>query len=414
MYKNIVFIITNYYYYILKNSLQILNIFNKTDLEYIISYIKLDNNTEIEEYSKNIKQILLNSINNLTKEKLLCKIDFFLHSQIFPNIDKSLYINPLTIINKNKITFELLSMFFRTILYDSVLEYYLHKKRDVIYYQKYDNLKLNSEEDFINVYKIINYLEEDINIFYRKVYLPFYVNIINKLDNHADYIFPMIIDNNILVSGVINDKICDSAGSNTDLIQYKLEEMYSEPFIKNLYTKSEIQQLEDILNNEKLNSLIRQKKIKLSKNFQEMLKNIVEKKDYKNLQDYVKKIFIVQDNEEKIDVDKIANIVSSQDNKKFLEYFIDKIIYNEHLNNNNSKEIISMIDTIFDKILSHDYNHNSLNLENEDIKFILMLETLNTLKSNSLQMPSTSNITLNVYKDINKATVNDNEIQIDY
>jgi hypothetical protein len=491
MYKNIVLIITNYYYYILKNSLQVLNILNKSDLEYILSYIKREDEN-IEEYFKKIKYILINSINNLTKEKILYKIDFFLNTKIFPSVNKSIYINPVNIINKNKITLELLQIFFRTILYDSILEYYLNKTRDVNYYKKYDNLKLNTEEDFINIYKIINYLEEDINIFYKNIYLPFYVNIINKLDHDVDYIFPMIIENNILVSGVINDKefkICDKecikviesndynntekalnitaanavntsantvnttsntvnttantvnttantvnfernserntaitdienfiAGraGNPEIIMNKLEEMYNEPYIKNLYTKTEIEQLESILNNEKLNSLIKQKKIKLSKNFQEMLKNITEKKDFKNIQDYVKKIFIVQDNKENINIDKIANIIDSNlgNNKNFLEYFIDKIIYNDNLNNNG--EVISMIDNIFDKILTHDYNHNSLNLENEDIKFILMLETLNALKSNNLQMPSTSNITVNVYKDIDKAKINNNEIQIDY
>lgn len=391
-----------------------LHLFNKQDIDYILSYITQESPIDLDEYVKNIKQILLNSINNLSKDKMIYKIDFFLSSKIFPSIDKSIYINPINIINKEKITVELLNIFFRTILLDAIFEYYLNKTVDIKYYQKYDNLKLENGEDIMNIYKIINYLEDDIDRFYRNIYLPFYVNIINKLDNHADYIFPIIVDNNVLLSGVINDKI---GGAETDLIKYKLEEMYSEPYIKNLYTKSEIEQLENILNNEKLNRLIKQKKIKLSKNFQNILKNVVSKEknlNAKDLEDYVKKIFIVQDNENNINTDKIYNVLKTHnDSTKFLEYFIDKIVYNENLNNNN-KDMVSMIDNIFDKILSHDYNHNSLNLDNEDIKFILMLETLNTLKSNNLQLPSTSNITLNVYKDINKAKVNNDEIQIDY
>lgn len=413
----------------LKINLQVLKVFNRTDLNYILSYIKkdIDNNTKInkniEEYSKNIKQILIHSINHLSKDKILHKIDFFLNSKIFSSIDKSIYINPVNIINKDKITPELLSIFFRTILFDAILDYYLNHKADLLYYKKYDNsLNIKSEAEIMKIYKIINYLEEDINIFYKNIYLVFYVNLINKIDHKADYIFPMIIDNDILLSGVINNEInfdnnANNAGASTEIIKNTLENMYSEPYIKNLYTKTEIKQLEEILNNQKLNRLIKLKKIRLSKDFQIMLKNIISNKDNlgaKDLEDYVKKIFIVQDNEENIDTGKISEIINSiSDNKKFLEYFVDKIIYNEHLNN-NSKDIVSMIDTVFDKILTHDYNHNSLNLENEDIKFILMLETLNTLKSNNLPSPKTSNVTLNIYKDINKAKVNNDEIEINY
>lgn len=421
MYNNIISIISNYYYYMLKINLQVLKLFNKTDLNYILDYIKKDidnhtnNNKNIDEYSKHIKQILLHSVNHLSKDILIQKIDFFLNTKIFSSIDKSIYINPVNIINKDKITLELLSVFFRTVLFDAILDSYFKHKIDVLYYKKYDNnLNIKNEDEIMKIYKIINYLEEDINIFYKNTYLSFYVNLINKIDHQADYIFPMIIDNDILLSGVINNE--EKAGASTELIKNTLENMYSEPYIKNLYTKSEIRQLEEILNNEKLNRLIKLKKIRLSKDFQIMLQNIISNKENlgaKDLEDYVKKIFIVQNNEENIDTSKISDVLNSiSDNKKFLEYFVDKIIYNEHLNNNN-KDIVSMIDNVFDKILTHDYNHNSLNLENEDIKFILMLETLNTLKSNNLPSPK-SNVTLNIYKDINKAKVNNEEIEINY
>lgn len=434
MYDNINTIIISYYYSVLNLNLQILNIFKKEDKYFILSYITKDIEN-VENFTKILKSVLAKNINNLSKDKILDKINLFMNTQIFSNIDKSNYINPICIINKNKIPIDILSLFFQTILYDCIIQIYLNKKIDVKYYNKYNTLILDDPGEILKIFKIINYLRNDIINFYKKTYLSFYVKIVNKIDRHADYIFPMLIDNSLVMSGIINEKsfeICtednecltitendnEKIGGNVELIKNKLQEMSYEPYIKNLYTKSEIETIENILNNEKLNSLIRQKKIRLSKNFQKILKDITKKnKQIDNLEEYVDEIFIVQDNPDHINTKKISEILKNNPNsEKFIEYLIDKIVYNEHLNNESHSEIISLIDHVFDKILNHDYNHNSLNLEDNDIKFILMLETLNALKSNNL--PTTpngnSNIILNVYKDIDSAKINNNEIKLNY
>lgn len=434
MYDNINTIIISYYYSVLNLNLQILNIFKKEDKYFILSYITKDIEN-VENFTKILKSVLAKNINNLSKDKILDKINLFMNTQIFSNIDKSNYINPICIINKNKIPIDILSLFFQTILYDCIIQIYLNKKIDVKYYNKYNTLILDDPGEILKIFKIINYLRNDIINFYKKTYLSFYVKIVNKIDRHADYIFPMLIDNSLVMSGIINEKsfeICtednecltitenddEKIGGNVELIKNKLQEMSYEPYIKNLYTKSEIETIENILNNEKLNSLIRQKKIRLSKNFQKILKDITKKnKRIDNLEEYVDEIFIVQDNPDHINTKKLSEILKNNPNsEKFIEYLIDKIVYNEHLNNESTSEIISLIDHVFDKILNHDYNHNSLNLEDNDIKFILMLETLNALKSNNL--PTTpngnSNIILNVYKDIDSAKINNNEIKLNY
>lgn len=435
MYDNITTIIISYYYSVLNLNLQILNIFKKEDKYFILSYITKDPEN-IENFTKILKSVLAKNINNLSKDKILDKINLFMNTQIFSNIDKSNYINPICIINKNKIPIDILSLFFQTILYDCIIQIYLNKKIDVKYYSKYNTLILNDPTEILKIFKIINYLRNDIINFYKKTYLSFYVKIVNKIDKHVDYIFPMLIDNSLLMSGIINEKsfeICsedneclivtekdnENIGGNVELIKNKLQEMSYEPYIKNLYTKSEIEMIENILNNEKLNSLIRQKKLRLSKNFQKILKDISKKnKPIDNLEEYVDEIFIVQDNPDHIDTKKISQILKNNPNsEKFIEYLVDKIVYNEHLNKESStSEIISLIDSVFDKILNHDYNHNSLNLEDDDIKFILMLETLNALKSDNL--PTTpngnSNIILNIYKDIDSAKINNNEIKLNY
>lgn len=434
MYDNINTIIISYYYSVLNLNLQILNIFKKEDKYFILSYITKDIEN-VENFTKILKSVLAKNINNLSKDKILDKINLFMNTQIFSNIDKSNYINPICIINKNKIPIDILSLFFQTILYDCIIQIYLNKKIDVKYYNKYNTLILDDPGEILKIFKIINYLRNDIINFYKKTYLSFYVKIVNKIDRHADYIFPMLIDNSLVMSGIINEKsfeICtednecltitenddERIGGNVELIKNKLQEMSYEPYIKNLYTKSEIETIENILNNEKLNSLIRQKKIRLSKNFQKILKDITKKnKRIDNLEEYVDEIFIVQDNPDHINTKKLSEILKNNPNsEKFIEYLIDKIVYNEHLNNESTSEIISLIDHVFDKILNHDYNHNSLNLEDNDIKFILMLETLNALKSNNL--PTTpngnSNIILNVYKDIDSAKINNNEIKLNY
>lgn len=431
MYNDITTIIINYYYSVLNLNLQILNIFKKEDKYFILSYITKDTEN-LENFTKILKSVLAKNINNLSKDKILDKINLFMNTQIFSNIDKSSYINPVYIINKNKIPIDILSLFLQTILYDCIIQIYLNKKIDVKYYNKYNTLVLDDSAEIFKIFKIINYLRNDIINFYKKTYVSFYIKIVNKLDRHVDYIFPMLIDNSLVMSGIINEKsfeICaeenecikvtENVGGNVELIKNKLQEMSYEPYIKNLYTKSEIEMIENILNNEKLNSLIRQKKIRLSKNFQKILKDITKKdKPIDDLETYVNEIFIVQDNAEHIDTKKISQILSNNPNtEKFLEYLIDKIVYNEHLNNESSKsEIVSLIDSVFDKILSHDYNQNSLNLEDDDIKFILMLETLNALKSNNLPAPpnGNSNIVLNVYKDIDSAKINNNEIKLNY
>lgn len=88
---------------------------------------------------------------------------------------------------------------------------------------------------------------------------------------------------------------------------------------------------------------------------------------------------------------------------------------NKEPNTNSSSGLLSMIDKVFDYIFKQDFRNNSMQLGDEDVKFILALETLETIK-NSLHPPVSqpegkSQVIVNLFKDVDETTINDNYIK---
>lgn len=204
-------------------------------------------------------------------------------------------------------------------------------------------------------------------------------------------------------------------------LRNKIEDITEQAYVKNVYASDDIDRLETLLNNKKINNLIQTKKIKLAKNFQGLITQIMEnnnsedKNNNKNAKDFFDKVFMINDNDEKVGIDELYDIYNSEpDKQKFLDYLVDKISYYNYLRENDSPQpnikstrnsgAITSIGNVFSQILNNNYSDNSFRLKDNDMKFILMLETLNSLKT-SLSEAQGNNVIVNLYKDVQHASV---------
>ncbi|QKE44589.1 hypothetical protein Yalta_142 [Yalta virus] len=195
------------------------------------------------------------------------------------------------------------------------------------------------------------------------------------------------------------------------LVKNQLDKMF-ESNVKHIYNKEEIKQLENLLENKKINSLIARKELKLSPGFNNVIQNILNKDiSETDREKFFNEIFDVSDNRD-LSKEELYEIYKNEPNKEgFIKYVVDKTMHqniSKDCNQSNLK-VVALVDNIFSKILKEDYDHNTLNLQDDDIKFILMLETLNSIKSSSIG--NSSNITVNLFKDVEKTRINKEEIK---
>lgn len=423
--------IQKYYIDTFKNGFLLLNICSEKDLNLLLNFFKtpiLENNEISKKYLQEFKKfnstfiMILDKSLDVDIESLKEKIDIFFLDIFFPMVDKKEFIMPQHILNHDLLTKNIYKSFLKNMLYKSVLTIVDEMINNVLFYKK----KLETNVFFSASQELIN------NMFYQEqTYLGFYHKLLNKYDSTSDYVFPVYnyTKNNIHFSKIIYDK--EKGGGfdedrGVEKIKTQLNNLFvnSNNVIKNVYDKEKIKRLEELLDNTKINNLINNKQLKLKPGFNTIIKKIIEKegesKDGKNSvnttqEDLKKKYFndiFELDKGQKITNEDMYKIYKEEPDKEaFIKYLVDKTMHNNLLDQKNNSEelkITSLIDGIFNNILKTDYDHNSLNLQDDDVKFILMLETLNSIKTSSIG--NSSNITVNLYKEIDGAKINKDEI----
>lgn len=521
-------LIVSYYGVSLKNNLEFLNINSEEEKNILVSYFyqKID----FKNYDKIIDRVLQASVDRLNKNQLENKIELFLSDRIFPSIDKTQFIPPGNILSSTSLTSNVLRMFFKRILYQTILSFVYAMTKNKNFYKR----SLETEIFYDAYLKLRNSLQQ-----YNKAFLNFYTGLVNKYDITGDYIFPVYnaMDDNVYFSkveynrpNINNEKLLplkidkvgmslenkiklkeiqkcstsssssSSNSSNINTNNFKPEELkkihkfnkeigltaedfkinkdnkktlsdettinlykdprdikssselskknivYKDPKdlpiiakrpiggainmgdesvivknqldkmfednIKHVYNKEEIKQLENLLENKKINTLIARKELKLSPGFNNIIQNILNKDiNDTDRKKFFNEIFDVVDNTH-LTKEELYDVYKNEPNKEgFIKYVVDKTMHQnipQDCSNSNLK-VVALVDNIFSKILKEDYDHNTLNLQDDDIKFILMLETLNSIKTSSIG--NSSNITVNLFKDVDQARINKDEIK---
>lgn len=388
-------IIRLYYSIYIKNNFKYINFCDENELHIIISYFHKEINFKI--YDKLLEKIINKNVTKLNKVETENKINKLLKINVFRTIDKSKFIIPNNVLSTDSISINILHSFLRKIIYNILLE---------LIFQMYSNIKFYKRV-FENEIFYSCFLElKSILSYYQNAFLQFYIGLINKYDNTGDYIFPVFdrSESNIYLS-----KLAYNVAGAEDLSKLKdqINNLY-QTNIKQVYDKEEIKQLESLLENKKINKLIAKKELKLAPGFNNIIKHMLDKdiKD-EDKKKYFDEIFELKDNKNMTKEELYEIYKNEPDKEKFIKYLVDKTMY-QNLNNDSTGKVVSLVDNIFNKILKEDYDHNSLNLQDDDIKFILMLETLNSIKTSSIG--NSSNITVNLYKDVEKAKINKEEV----
>lgn len=429
-----------YYYNILKNDLIFFDFLTNEEKFFILLYFNKDIES-INIYIPKIKENFLKSIQKLEKSEIYNFINFIQISNIFIYSKKNEYkIN--FILEEKNIDKKILNDFFTDYLTNIILDIFISYKNTFMFFKKYFNY-----EEKINIYGLENnilYLKNILEKYYN-FFINFYIYLLNKKDKNIKYIFPFyLIDKNKFLLSVVDleNKKEEIGGENnnpneTDINKIKLilnDMENNNNNIKNYYTKDEIRKLETILENKKINKLIYNNNIKLSKQYKNLINSVIEDKNIKDpdklnkyniSKDFFNKLFVIEnETENKDNIENLYDVYKNEpDKKKFIEYISDKIYYNNYLQKNNSltddnnlkktSDMLVVFDKVFSQIINTDLHNNMLNLSNDDIKFILILEVLNTLKQNVKQASSIDkNITLNIYKEISGLNINDEQIKL--
>lgn len=423
--------IQKYYADTFKNAFLLLNMCSQKDLNLLLSFFNtpvLENNEVSKKYLQEFKKfnstlgVILEKSLDINIESLKEKIDIFFLDILFPMVNKKEFVMPEHVLNHDLLTKNVYKSFLKNILYKSILIIIDEMITNVLFYKK----KLQTNVFFSASQELIN------KMFYQEqTYLGFYHKLLNKYDSGSDYIFPIYnyTKGNIHFSKIIYDKEKGGAFDEdlgVEKIKTQLDNLFvnSNNVIKNVYDKEKIKRLEELLDNTKINNLINNKQLKLKPGFNSIIKKILEKEEEKDndnnhesmaQQDLKKKYFndiFELDKGQKITNEDIYKIYKEEpDKEQFIKYIVDKTMHNNLLSQKKNSEelkITSLIDDIFNHILKTDYDHNSLNLQDDDVKFILMLETLNSIKTSSIG--NSSNITVNLYKEIDGAKINKDEI----
>lgn len=434
-------LIKTYYISKLKYVLQDIQLFNKENIEKILYFFK--NNTSFYEYDNQLNNILNSSINGLEGNILLKKIN------IFCNNNK--YINPLLIFKTCSV--EILKKTLKIFLYDNILNYYENMEDYINFFNQelcskivnYKKINSYDIDTTLNILDQLNKIKSDFYIIFTNLYL----DILNKYSKDYVYIFPNnLVNSNDFFTSLIklnNDKIIGGAKQ----IETDIKKFNPNHYIKNIYSRSDISYYKKIFDEYNINELIINNKIKLSKNFNQILDEIStisdleDEKEIELLENYIKELFILSTDELKYkDILSICLVID--DFNLFLSFFVEQIIgqntnlknklsirgpksliaetlpltsdasiNNGTINKNQYRNFTNDLNKIFDKILANDYSNNTIDLKNDDVKLILMLETLDSIKhAYKTSGINKKHITVNFYKDIVKAKINNDEIKM--
>lgn len=426
-----------YFYNILKNDLIFFDFLSTSNKQYILRYF-VEDIENMNEYVSDLKKIFILYTKLLDKEKIYDLIDLISNKKIFFYSKQDNYKIRYFIEEKN-IDKKILNNFFCDFIINIILDIYITCKNTIDFFNKY--FDYTNKINILGLENNINFLKEKINSYYY-FFINFYIHLLNKKDKDIKYIFPfyLVDQNKFLLSAVdMEDKKGGKAIQASDVDINKIKEIISDMEnknnnIKNYYTKDEIQKLENILENKKINKLILNNDIKLSKNYKKLVNSVVEDKNienpdklnkYNNSKIFFDQLFDVENKDNnKNTLDSLYEVYKTEpDKKKFIDYISDKIYYNNYLKTNNTlndpnnlektTDMLVVFDKVFSQILNTNLENNMLKLSGDDVKFILILEVLNTLKQN-VKNDSTSdkNITLNVFKEIKGVTVNDEAIKL--
>lgn len=435
-------LITSYYGVSLKNNLEFFNINTEEEKKIILSYFYQP--TEFKSYNHEVEEVLQKSIDRLNKGDLEEKIHLFLSDKVFPNIDKRQFIPPGEILSEMSLTTNVLRMFLKRVLHKTILFFISSMVTNKKFYRK----ALNNEMFYDAYVSLRASLHQ-----YNKAFLNFYTGLVNKYDKTGDFILPVynLADNNVYFSkvnyhsskpetlqplkfkrdhfddselkkihqfnkemGLTKEDLIPLGGADAPIheaqvVKHQLDEMFDNN-IKHVYDKDELKKLEVLLENKKINALIARKELKLNPSFnrviQKLLQGEMKEDDRKK---YFDELFDVSDGA-KLTKEELYDVYKNEPNKNgFIKYVVDKTMHQSvpTLNETRDSKVVALVDNIFSKILTEDYNHNTLNLQDDDIKFILMLETLNAIKTSSIG--NSSNVTVNLFRDVDKTRVNKDE-----
>ncbi|AKS26324.1 hypothetical protein DLEV_033 [Diachasmimorpha longicaudata entomopoxvirus] len=306
---------------------------------------------------------------------------------------------------------------------DDIIRHFL-EKGIYLMFVTYIHVRNNSVKSFKAYYQKANETESVMNFIKTKAYMApffehmqslfqtFYFYIINKYAKSSFFVFPLQTDQEILLteistSGVFGGQndILDTT-LETSLLKDKLEEKALEPNIINQFTSDQVQNMETILENKNINFLIKNNKLKLSDDLDKLVHITENKEPVKK--DMFERAFIT----DPTDLDNLYQAYEKCDQKDlFLRYMVDKISYYQNTNQ-ESVACMKSVENIFEKILQSNFDKNNLHLQSDDMKFILMLETLDKLR-NMFAQPQGNNITVNLFSDeIKKAKINDDVIDL--
>lgn len=439
--------ILKYYYNILISHLSSLKMFNNNNKKKIMEYyneliedFKINNETNKEkQILKKIEDFLILITENYNEEEIKEKIDIL----IFKNFSKKNIISPYDIFFCDC---EILKNIINSII---IIDIKTNFNRCINSIKKINNLyNANNIKSINERFIFTKKIKNDLNILFDE-YIKFYLYLLNKYDNDYYYVFPLLIRNNNvyeIVSSTINKNknkneskheilSLESSFGGADFYDTEIDKSIenikemtndmakSQPLIKNNYDIDDIKRIESFLENANINNLIKTKQLKLNKNFKEMLQDInkynLEIEETEENEELLKENKIknkeffndfFKDTDDEI-IKNMYNLYENEDDKKnFLEYIVDKISYNKFNNKNSS--IISVADNIFDKIKTSTFPGNIFNLDDSSMQFILMLETLESMKT--VNKEGNDNITVNINReDLTNVKVNGVEVDVE-
>lgn len=368
---------------------------------------------------KTITSSLTCEFRNKSVNELQECIKMFMSNKAFSRIDKSNLVSPMDILSDTGEQKTLLERFCKR----AILLIILSIKKDIKKNLEFLNNVTNNNDLFL--------LPEKNNITkaYNNFFPSFYTYVLNKYDKDNHYIFPyMTMKENKLGYTVINKKTTGGSfgKSKDDVIEdikKKLLGMSDKHNIKKIYDMEDVKRLDTLLENNKINQLILSGDLTLSQEFNRISRGILSvDTGPEQREKYFGELFQLKD-PSKFDMKTLHALYNAEDDKEnFLKFLVDKTLHKQinvsSLSEADQKQlrVITLVDDLFNKILKEDYTDNSLNMKDDDMKFILMLETLNSIKgstnSSGVADNKKSNITINLYKDIDHASVNGDKISL--
>lgn len=365
--------------------------------------------------------LILDQNLNIEKSKISAILDIISQNGFFSFINKNKLIDFSTYLAKHNPILEEKILYIHSVLRYLVLQVYLEFINNINFFRILINNLLEDDKSFYNIIKLFNimkYLEFNINFNLFHFGLRFYVYILKKYTG-LNVIFPVFFktNNNLLVSIIEdNEKAGSAIATDREIenLKKKVNIKEKEPYYKNLFTKDDVENIEMLLKSSKIDNLIKNKELNLSPEYQNILNQLKTEEKAENKKKYLKDLFFIKNDTH---ADELLDIYSKVDDKdKFLQFMMDKLIYYKNLNNSSSNELISVM---YDVVETGNFKDNSFNLTETDMKFIVILETLDTIKkiNNSTPISNSpnnekSNLIVNVFKNTDQIKINDKSIEV--